>query len=385
MDPGSHHSTREPQDVPDSGARPDLDPPAPPQPPAHDVFWVLWGENGLRSGWLVLIFVSIYYLLLPVFGTILVAVLPDLADHPFSPRNMLVGELDPLLAMLAAWFCVARIEHRRVRDYNLTGPNRLPHFLAGFLAGFAAVAVLVGGLAIGGWARVGHASLSSTSLLKYACIWGGAFLLVGLIEEGTFRCFLQFTITRGVNFWWALAAVSLLCLWLSLKQDARGAEGVYAAAALGLLPCWLLHRAATPRWNFWQAAWVTSTAFGYYHTSNPGETPVGIFAAALIGFTFCVALRMTGSAWWAIGCHAAWDWAETFFFGTADSGLVPRGHYLTTTPSGSPLWSGGSDGPEGSLMVIAVSLLLLALLIVLYGRRKSTLQGMPAANPMAGS
>ncbi len=72
---------------------------------------------------------------------------------------------------------------------------------------------------------------------------------------------------------------------------------------------------------FWQAAWVTSTVFGLYHTSNSGENWIGILAAAFIGFVFCVSVRVTGSAWWAIGCHAAWDWAETFFYGTADSGM----------------------------------------------------------------
>src|SRR5579863_2899263 len=108
MDLGNHHSTAEKQDANARGGPPP-DPFAP-QPPARDLFWVLLGKNGLRAGWSVLIFLSVYYLLLPVFGTILVTLLPDLADHPFAPRNMLIGELDPLLAMVAAFLCIARIE-----------------------------------------------------------------------------------------------------------------------------------------------------------------------------------------------------------------------------------------------------------------------------------
>jgi len=97
---------------------------------------------------------------------------------------------------------------------------------------------------------------------------------------------------------------------------------------------------------------------------------VGIFAAALIGFVFCVSVRVTGSAWWAIGCHTAWDWAETYFYGTPDSGFVTQRHFLTTSPIGNTLWSGGTDGPEGSLLVAPVILLLLALLLAVYGRKR---------------
>ena len=95
------------------------------------------------------------------------------------------------------------------------------------------------------------------------------------------------------------------------------------------------------------------------HTYNYGENWMGILAAAAIGFVFCVSVRLTGSAWWAIGCHASWDWAESYFYGTADSGFYARGHLLTSIPAGPALWSGGSAGPEGSVLVFLVILLLL--------------------------
>jgi hypothetical protein len=61
--------------------------------------------------------------------------------------------------------------------------------------------------------------------------------------------------------------------------------------------------------------------------------------------------------------------------------MVAPGHFLTSTPSGNVLWSGGADGPEGSLLVLGVILLLLAALIVIYGRRKPEAQ---AAERTAG-
>jgi hypothetical protein len=341
-----------------------------PLKPERNVSWFLMGDHGLRAGWSALIAVSLYYLLTPVLDTIAVTAYPRLADGIFSPFTVLVSELIPVVAILGICLFMALIEHRRIEDYNLLDSRRLRHFTGGLLAGFAALSALVAALAAGGWLHFGHAALGSGRALVFGSVWAGAFLLVGLFEEGSFRCYLLFTLTRGINFWWALATVGGLCLLLFRSNDPKGSDGIFIIALLGLVPCWLLHRARAADSSFWQASWATSTAFGYFHTSNNGENAIGIFAAAFIGFVFCVSVRLTGSAWWAIGCHAAWDWAETFFYGTPDSGLIAQRHFLTTNPMGNTLWSGGTDGPEGSLLVAPVILLLLALLLAVYGRRK---------------
>jgi uncharacterized protein len=182
-----------------------------------------------------------------------------------------------------------------------------------------------------------------------------------------------FTLTRGINFWWALVAQIAVCADVAVHARSNGAWGVYLAALLGLVPCFVLQQRAVTSSAFWQAAWVTSTFFGFYHTLNNGENWIGVFAAALIGFVLCVSVRLTGSAWWAIGFHAAWDWAETYFYGTADSGLTAQGNLLSASPAGNPLWSGGTDGPEGSLLVIGVVLALLLFVLAVYGRRRGAI------------
>jgi hypothetical protein len=171
---------------------------------------------------------------------------------------------------------------------------------------------------------------------------------------------------------------------LAWSAKGNSAWGVYAAALLGIFPCLWLQIRQTPRSGFWQAAWVTSTFFGFIHISNSGENWFGIFAAALVGFVFCVSVRLTGSAWWAIGFHAAWDWAETYFYGTADSGMVASGHFLTTNPAGNALWSGGTDGPEGSLLILPTILLLLVAILAVYGRGKSAGAVSPQIENSAG-
>jgi hypothetical protein len=340
--------------------------------------WSLNGSQGLRAGWLLLIFFLLNGfpghagLFSYIAGTAFYLFhLIDFSnmDHITASLTFL-EKLIEFLSLVGAVAVMALIEGRRsLLAYNLDGPRRIPHFFGGLVAGFLALSALVGAMAWGGWLHFGPVALSGAHIIKFGAIWGCAFLLVGCVEEGTFRGYLQFTLTRGINFWWALGSIVLLCASLYARALGNSALGVYAIALLGLFPCLVLHILKTPRSGFWQAAWVTSTLFGYIHLGNNGENWIGIFAAALIGFVFCVSVRVTGSAWWAIGCHAAWDWAETFFYGTADSGLVARGHYLSSTPSGNALWSGGADGPEGSLLVLGVILLLLVALLVIYGRK----------------
>jgi membrane protease YdiL (CAAX protease family) len=81
-----------------------------------------------------------------------------------------------------------------------------------------------------------------------------------------------------------------------------------------------------------------------------------------IGLLFCLTIQRTGNLWFAVGFHAAWDWAETFFYGTPDSGLVGVGRLLNTSYQGPKWLTGGSAGPEGS--VIAFFILLLCALLI---------------------
>lgn len=335
---------------------------------------LLIGEHGPRAGTSIAIFCLFYTIFIYFFGTI-IAVAVDSIFHMKlsggSATEAALGEAPWAAALVASAGVLALIERRRITDFNLNGPRGATLFFGGLAAGFLSVTALIGTMYAGGWLRMGHTALSGGHLFRLAAAWGVAFLLVALTEEGSFRCYLQFTLARGINFWWALAMVTGLCLYLAATSAGHGPWGVYAFALAGVLPCLWLQMSKTPRSRFWQAAWVTSTGFGFLHTANDGETWIGIFAAAAIGFVFCVSVRVTGSAWWALGCHASWDWAETYFYGTADSGYVAHGHYLSTVPVGNPLWSGGADGPEGSLLVLPVILLMLLALLALYGRRSA--------------
>lgn len=350
------------------------EPPAPEQRASRGLDWVLVGDQGLRAGWAVLLAYGFFYLFRMVIGTVFFSANLVSERNEYSPGWMLTLELVPFLAMVAAGALMAMIERRRILDYNLVGPRRGMHFVSGLGVGAVVFSTLIAGLRLGGWLRFGPHGLTGAEIVRVGALWACAFLVVAGVEEGLFRCYLQFTLTRGLNFWWALAAQAGLCFYAFANASGDGVRGVYLCAAVGFFPCLVLHQKAAPRSGFWQAAWVGSTWFGMIHTFNSGENWRGIFAAACIGFVFCVSVRVTGSAWWAIGCHAAWDWAETYLYGTADSGLPARGHLLTSAPAGNPLWSGGTDGPEGSVLALGAIVLLLAVLLALHGRGKNVVK-----------
>ena len=85
------------------------------------------------------------------------------------------------------------------------------------------------------------------------------------------------------------------------------------------------------------------------------------------GMVFVVALWRTGSLWWALGFHMSWDWAQSFLYGVPDSGGLMQGRLFATHAVGNPLLSGGTVGPEGSVLIIPV--LCLVLVVLLFTKR----------------
>jgi membrane protease YdiL (CAAX protease family) len=60
-------------------------------------------------------------------------------------------------------------------------------------------------------------------------------------------------------------------------------------------------------------------------------------------------VRRTGSLWFAVGMHAAFDFGETFLYSVPDSGMVLPGHLSDATLHGPAWLTGGTVGPEASV------------------------------------
>jgi len=291
--------------------------------------------------WSILLFVAI-------FAAIFVAAMSVLRHlYPPPRESKAVSELSltsayinefllALVALLSTWI-MSKIE-RRGRTYGYGGPQRLEKFLAGLGWGVVLISLLVLLLWKSGLLIVERRLIFGRDVLRYGVLWLLAFCLVALFEESVTRGFLLYTLTRGLTRFYQ---------WAFQTRH---------SATLG----------------FWTSAVILSLVFFLGHTSNPGESPVGLLSVFLAGMFFCFSIWRTGSLWWGVGMHAAWDWGQSFLFGVADSGFMAQHRLLATHAQGQPILSGGATGPEGSILIVGV--LALGSLIIVWTLPKGRYQ-----------
>jgi uncharacterized protein len=213
---------------------------------------------------------------------------------------------------LATWI-VARLEKRPMGDYGIPLAQAFGgRFWEGCVWGFTMLSAVLLMLWGSGHFRIDSVALSGSSMARYALAWGIAFVAVAISEEFAFRGYWLFVMAKRVRFWRAALFVSII--------------------------------------------------FAVAHLGNHGENVLGILQVFAIGMLFCLMIRRTGTLWFALGFHAAWDWAETFFYGTPDSGLLGDGRFLNSSVQGPNWLTGGSAGPEGSILGMLI-IVLCALLI----------------------
>ena len=229
----------------------------------------------------------------------------SLQSHINNLNWRLLVEGSMMLAAILPALAMTRIERRPFADFGLP-PRRAfsRNFWMGTLWGLGGISILMLGLHFGSAFDFGALALHGVRIWKFAAYHFLLFLLTAFFEEFLLRGYSLWVLSRGINFW--------------------------------------------------PAAAFLSAAFGYIHKGNPGEAPVGLIAAALIGFFLCLTLRRTGDLWWAVGFHMAWDWGESFLYSVPDSGSLLPGHLLKSAMHGPDWLTGGSVGPEGSYLVFAI-------------------------------
>ncbi|HEU5414232.1 MAG TPA: CPBP family intramembrane glutamic endopeptidase [Candidatus Angelobacter sp.] len=283
-------------------------------------------EAGYRAGWRFLLFSIVFFIIQSVFSEIV-----DLVVNHFrftipawpNAKVLLVQDVITLMAVVAATLIMARLERRRLCDYGIPGRNSFSRlFWSGAIFGFAAVSLLIALIGLAGGYSPGHLNLQGSALLIAASWWVLASLAIGFTEEIVFRAYPQFTLASGMGFWPAAALISVAfgALHYFTKSDER--------------------------WTDWASV-------------------------SLIAMFACLTLRRTGDLRFAIGFHAAFDWAAIYFYSGPNGGNVAADRLLTASFHGSNSITGGPLGPEASLLVFPVIALLFFSFHLVYRRAVS--------------
>jgi CAAX protease family protein len=297
---------------------------APPRGNIDGVKAILWNERELRAGWRLVI----YFLLFIGFAvgeTFLAVALhfPVPSRTNITASGLLVQEAILMYAAFAAAAILGLLERRPFGVYGLPGTGAFgARFWQGVIWGLAMISGIILLIRLLGGFSFGVLALGGRILWGYAALWGIVFLCTGLFEEFGFRGYVQFTLASGVDFW--------------------------------------------------PAATMLSAAFGALHLGNGGEDKVGALSVFVIGMFFCLTLRRTGNLWFAVGLHAAFDWGETFLFSTPNSGIIAPEHLLNSTFHGPAWLTGGTVGPEGSVMAFAVIAVAAGIFSRVYPPREET-------------
>ena len=277
---------------------------------------IFWNEREMRAGWRVMIYLALFFVIGGAESFLAVFLhLPMVTATQISASALLVQELILLSAAFAPAAILGALEGRGFRDYGLPGTGAfLRRFWQGIFWGLLMISTMILLIRLLGGFSFGDLALGGRALWGYAALWGLVFLSVGFFEEFFFRGYTQFTLASGIGFWPAATAIS--------------------------------------------------AAFAALHLRNGGEGPVGALSLFVIGMFFCLTLRRTGNLWFAVGLHASFDWGETFLFSVPNSGVVAPGHLLNSSLHGPAWLTGGTVGPEGSVMAFAV----IAVAVVIFSR-----------------
>lgn len=295
---------------------------------SSNLTYVFYNDRGLRAGWRLLIYLGMIFVLILGVGMIARRVnsgrsreVPS-SDFTHAVLQAITELVLFLVLLLLAWI-MSRIERRKVGVYGLPlQRSALSGFIRGyFLWGFLPLALLLSVLRALHVFYFGNLSALNSQIFGWGALWFIFFVLVGLFEEFSLRGYFLYTLADGIGFW--------------------------------------------------PAAIIQAVLFARGHMGNGGETRIGIVATGIFALFAAATFWRTGNLWLAVGAHAGWDWGQSFFFGVNDSGFQTPGHLFNPIVVQGPDWlTGGSVGPEGSVVTLVLWVLMAVLFLWIYRKRR---------------
>ena len=292
--------------------------------------WLLNKQGVLRAGWRFALFLAIYIFGEKILDWFLTRV--HFPDRTFTWSGLLLNYLVDFAFVAGIAWLMSRIGRERFSSYGLPLlPNAGMLLMKGIVWGFIPSALILIPIYFAGGCEFHGLALHGRELVFYAAAWALAMLALGFAEEFLFRGYALKTLGESIGFW--------------------------------------------------PAAIFLSSIFGLVHLIfKPHEDWIDPISVALYGVFWCLTLRRTGSLWFAVGFHAASDYADMIVFAEPNSGNDGKpliGHLLDVRFHGPDWLTGGPRGTEASLLVF----IILAGLFYFFGRAYPAEAATPSAEP----
>lgn len=190
---------------------------------------------------------------------------------------------------------------------------------------------------------------------------GARSLLSGVfIGAGVIACFILFLWSLGMAHISNGTAVDGLVKALAMPLVAAATEELLFRA--------IIFRLLEEMFGSLVGVLGSAALFGLAHIANPGATPFTISALSIeLGVMLALAYILTRNIWFPIAIHTAWNFTQAYVFGALNSGLRDPHTYFRTDLTGPDILTGGTFGPEGSI----VTLLLCVAVAAMFYRRIS--------------
>ena len=241
-------------------------------------------------------------------GIILFLISYSFASLPeyYIGNNWVSGSLSLIsgvvLLLMYRWL-VGCYENRKIEELSMQ--KCMKDTGIGFLWGVLMMAAINGIFAISGWYKVVGCSFNAGTIYRYLM----TYFVVAVGEEIVFR---------GIMF-----------------------------------------RLLDSQFNVWVALLISAAVFGIAHIINPNATVVSTIGISLAsGVLFGLLFKYYRTLWVPIGIHWSWNFVQGTVTGSPVSGMVPDYSILNSVTSGPELLTGGSFGPEASIILMILGLVL---------------------------
>lgn len=246
--------------------------------------------------------------------------LTDAKGAPQGPLGFCLLLISFIAMGLAAFGWVRWVEKRSIASAGICGDGRLKRFLIGLAVGIAMMGAIVAAIALLGGYLAGDLApaFASPAALGWIALLLASFTVQASVEEFVFRGWLFSAVMR--------------------------------------------------RWNMIAAFILSSAAFTFVHFS-----PRQPFLVTAITFAFaifaCAWVRRSNSLLGVMGWHTGWNWFGGTGFDVPITGLdtgLPA-LVMKMVPVGPAWLNGGGEGPEGSVITLAL-LTVASLCLLLLAR-----------------